>query len=163
MKLARTLRDDEVRADMTPMIDVVFQLLIFFLCNLHYRALEGRLDAFLPRDLGRASQAEHQRTTVEVAILVAEPGERRDPADLEQAWSGSGRYELVGRRVTYHVGPRATTDLAEVTRLLGELRREDAGRNVVLAPRAGAIYDDVVPVLDAALAAGYEDVTFRGG
>ena len=163
MKFGRALRDAKIQADMTPMIDVVFQLLIFFLCNLQYRALEGRLDAFLPKDLGRASHDERARTTVEVAIVVVEPGERRDPADPERAWSGVGRYELAGRRVTYRVGPRSTADLAEVARLLRELRREDESRNVVLAPRAGTVYDDVVPVLDAAIAAGYDDVTFRGG
>lgn len=162
MRLARKLGDARIQADMTPMIDVVFQLQIFFLLNLQYKSLEGRLDAFLPKNLGAASRDERPVTTVEVAILVTEPGERRDPSDPAQAWSGYGRYELAGRRVSYRVGPRATADLAEVERFLRELRREDEQRDVVLAPREGTVYDDVVPVLDAAIAAGYDDVTFRG-
>ncbi|MEW6027555.1 MAG: biopolymer transporter ExbD [Planctomycetota bacterium] len=35
---------------MTPMIDVVFQLLIFLMCSLHFRSLEAVLEARLPRD-----------------------------------------------------------------------------------------------------------------
>lgn len=34
--------------NMTPMIDVVFQLLIFFMCTVHFRVREGKLQTFLP-------------------------------------------------------------------------------------------------------------------
>lgn len=39
-------------APMTPMIDVVFQLLIFFLCTLQFPELEGKLVNFLPKHIG---------------------------------------------------------------------------------------------------------------
>ena len=35
-------------ARMTPMIDVVFQLLIFFMCGMKFKTQEGRLEAYLP-------------------------------------------------------------------------------------------------------------------
>ena len=38
--------------DLTSMIDVVFLLLIFFLCSMQFRAEEGTLDTWLPRDRG---------------------------------------------------------------------------------------------------------------
>ncbi len=37
---------------LTPMIDVVFQLLIFFLIGTKFRVPEGELEAYLPRDEG---------------------------------------------------------------------------------------------------------------
>lgn len=37
--------------DLTPMIDVVFNLLIFFLCS-PFKVPEGQLDAFLPKEEG---------------------------------------------------------------------------------------------------------------
>ncbi len=44
-------KDGRLDLEMTPMIDVVFNLLIFFLC-MPFRVPEGELDAFLPRDVG---------------------------------------------------------------------------------------------------------------
>jgi biopolymer transport protein ExbD len=43
----------ETEMDMTPMIDVVFQLLIFFMCATKFRTLDGRLLAYLPKNQGR--------------------------------------------------------------------------------------------------------------
>ena len=44
-------KENKMELEMTPMIDVVFNLLIFFLC-MPFRVPEGELDAFLPRDVG---------------------------------------------------------------------------------------------------------------
>jgi biopolymer transport protein ExbD len=37
---------------MAPMIDVVFQLIIFFMCSIHFKSLEGKLYSYLPKDKG---------------------------------------------------------------------------------------------------------------
>ncbi|MCI0342170.1 MAG: biopolymer transporter ExbD [Planctomycetales bacterium] len=38
--------------NMTPMIDCVFQLLIFFMCATKFKTLEGKLLAYLPKTMG---------------------------------------------------------------------------------------------------------------
>jgi len=43
---------NEMKMDMTPMIDVIFQLLIFFMCSLKFKSLEGKLASYLPKDVG---------------------------------------------------------------------------------------------------------------
>ena len=43
---------EEAEMDMTPMIDIVFQLLIFFLLSAKFIALEGQLSSYLPKDRG---------------------------------------------------------------------------------------------------------------
>ncbi len=43
---------DEDELQMTPMIDIVFQLLIFFLLSAKFIALEGHLGSYLPKDKG---------------------------------------------------------------------------------------------------------------
>tara|TARA_B100000929_G_scaffold287940_1_gene275484 strand:+ start:4378 stop:4989 length:612 start_codon:yes stop_codon:yes gene_type:complete len=43
---------EESELDMTPMIDIVFQLLIFFLLSAKFIALEGQLSSYLPKDRG---------------------------------------------------------------------------------------------------------------
>ena len=37
---------------MTPMVDVTFLLLIFFMCTIKFKKLEGKLAAYLPKDMG---------------------------------------------------------------------------------------------------------------
>ncbi len=43
---------EKAEMDMTPMIDIVFQLLIFFLLSAKFIALEGQLSSYLPKDRG---------------------------------------------------------------------------------------------------------------
>ena len=43
---------EESELEMTPMIDIVFQLLIFFLLSAKFIALEGQLSSYLPKDRG---------------------------------------------------------------------------------------------------------------
>lgn len=160
MRFTRTLGEARIQADMTPMIDVVFQLLIFFLCNLQYRTLEGRLEAFLPKDRGAGHSTTTLVTPIEVALRVVAPGERRDPLEPARAWSGTGPYELVGRELSYRVGPRASRELDDVASWLARLARDSADRRLVLDPGQGTVYADVVPLLDLAHEAGFESLTF---
>ena len=43
---------EPVETDMTPMIDVTFQLIIFFICTIKFKTLEGKLET-LTRILAR--------------------------------------------------------------------------------------------------------------
>ncbi|MDP7035758.1 MAG: biopolymer transporter ExbD [Planctomycetota bacterium] len=47
--------EEEVELEMTPMIDVVFLLLIFFMCTLKMITVEGQFSTFLPKDQGTAA------------------------------------------------------------------------------------------------------------
>ena len=40
---------------MTPMIDIVFNLLIFFMCATKFRTEEGQIEAYLPKNRGQSS------------------------------------------------------------------------------------------------------------
>ena len=42
----------ELRFNLTPMIDIIFQLLIFFVLTAKFIAFEGQLQAYLPKDRG---------------------------------------------------------------------------------------------------------------
>ncbi|MBI5778604.1 MAG: biopolymer transporter ExbD [Planctomycetes bacterium] len=41
-------QEANMELNMTPMIDVIFQLIIFFMCSIHFKSLEGKLYAYLP-------------------------------------------------------------------------------------------------------------------
>ena len=57
---------------MTPMIDVVFQLLIFFLVGTKFRVPEGELEAYLPRNGRRVVDIR----AIRVTLMVSQAGER---------------------------------------------------------------------------------------
>ena len=46
---------EEVELDLTPMIDIVFNLLIFFMCATKFRTPEGMIESYLPKDKGQAA------------------------------------------------------------------------------------------------------------
>jgi len=45
--------DDSPGIPMTPMIDIIFLLLIFFMLSCKFRTIEGKIKAFLPKDRGQ--------------------------------------------------------------------------------------------------------------
>ncbi|MEW6026624.1 MAG: biopolymer transporter ExbD [Planctomycetota bacterium] len=46
--------------NMTPMIDVIFQLMIFFMCSIHFKSLEGKLYSYLPKEKGNVKPTEEE-------------------------------------------------------------------------------------------------------
>ena len=61
---------EESELDMTPMIDIVFQLLIFFLLSAKFIALEGQLSSYLPKD--RGLQASFSKIEPDEVIFLLE-------------------------------------------------------------------------------------------
>ena len=43
---------DPVAINVTAMVDVIFCLSVFFMCSFHFKQLEGKLDAWLPKGPG---------------------------------------------------------------------------------------------------------------
>ena len=44
--------EENLGLNMTPMIDIVFQLIVFFMLNLKFKAVDHRIDTALPKDRG---------------------------------------------------------------------------------------------------------------
>jgi biopolymer transport protein ExbD len=94
---------DREELPLTPMIDVIFQLLVFFMCAAHFKQIEGKLDSYMPNGPGPAIDEPFLEARLR---LVPEDGtvaaylERRplgtfpsDPARLEGV---SARWDRVG-------------------------------------------------------------------
>ena len=52
---ASQAQEANMELNMTPMIDVIFQLMIFFMCSIHFKSLEGKLYSYLPKSAGPES------------------------------------------------------------------------------------------------------------
>ncbi len=87
MRVPSLLRSGEVGFNMTPMIDVVFLLIIFFLVSSHLAKQEAQMELPLPvADSGEASNDEARRLTLNVtadgSMLLA--GRNIDRNELKQ-------------------------------------------------------------------------------
>lgn len=122
---------------MTPMIDVVFLLLVFFLCTASFDEPEQNLAASLTlesREVGPGS-AEIDLPELDDVTLVG------------QTLGGATTWTL-------NAG-RATNDLDELTTLLQELAAIDRGLPVTIDSGPAVPLRDVVGAYDAARAAGF--------
>ena len=73
MSKIKSHRPEEARMElnMTPMIDVIFQLMIFFMCSIHFKSLEGKLISNLPKYAGEISSSVFIPPIEEVRIRLA--------------------------------------------------------------------------------------------
>jgi biopolymer transport protein ExbD len=124
---------------MTPMIDVTFLLLVFFMLTIHFRTLEGVMKAQLPKGVGPGTGAEEPEEKLRVRVDLV------DPATRAVCWS---------------VGPWRTADADALARRLGELRRAQTAASVVIDAREGTNCAEAVQTLDAARLAGWERISF---
>ncbi|MBI5779938.1 MAG: biopolymer transporter ExbD [Planctomycetes bacterium] len=77
-RISSKVEEANMELNMTPMIDVIFQLIIFFMCSIHFKSLEGKLYSYLPRDKGMANTSVTDPILEEVRIKLA----YSDTADL---------------------------------------------------------------------------------
>lgn len=149
---------------MTSMMDVTFLLMIFFLCTLRFKTLEGKLAAYLPKDVGVNTSQSEPIPKVEITLTVVKAGTKLAP-NGQGPWSGKpgSRFKFGDDRVVqYQIGPQRKNDIESVRDRLKTLHQEDTTRPATIDARPGIVYADVVKVLDAAILAGFTEVTFVG-
>jgi biopolymer transport protein ExbD len=162
---------EEADMDMTPMIDVVFLLIIFFLC-IDFRTLEAKLPAYLPTDKGSNPDPAEPVEQLSVRIEVENEGQKipRRPDDETSS------YYVVGHKVRWEVNTRRFTELDKLREHLAEIAadptrmvpdKDNPGQRklmaVVIEPQPGTVYSDVASTVDAIRAAKFEEINFGGG
>ncbi len=163
MSQLRELAEEECELTMTPMIDVTFLLLIFFMCTIKFKTLEGKLAANLPKDVGVNTSEAEPVEKVDIKLILEKEGTKVHPRREGMAWIGQGAFRYGDDRVVkYVIGPFETRKLSEVVKRLEELHRADEDRGSTIDARKDIVYSDVVKVLDAAIDVGFKEVTFVG-
>jgi biopolymer transport protein ExbD len=148
----REAAESTFEPDMTPMIDVTFNLLIFFLCNVHFKLLEGKIPAYLPRDVG-VNTVPVDRQVEKVEIQVA----RRDTSiDRRTAWVWDES------QIEIRVQGRRMSGLRELHDTIRKLREADPEAKATLRPAPGTLYIDSVKVVNECLRAKLVNLTFAG-
>lgn len=163
----RQQEDAEVaKLNMTPMIDVVFQLIVFFLCSMKFKSLDMKIEAFLPKDRGLAATptkpAEVPKIVVVMHHKLGEPTTRLKVANAPiGVLYGTAQ---VAADPSLKVTNKATLDA--LTKLAADARtRAGAAADEVKGEvDAGSLVPtgDVLRAVDAFIAGGLKDVTFIG-
>jgi len=166
-----SISDEKCELEMTPMIDVTFLLLIFFMCTLKFKILEGKLSAYLPKDVGVQAFDTPPVEKVDIRLDVRNSGtklryDRKAKANVpyteNDAKQGLRFFYGDDRIVEYTVGGKKTTELTEVVRRLTTFKKADPEMKATVDARKDVTQKDVVVILDAAIDAGYNDITFKG-
>ena len=133
--------------NMTPMIDVCFQLIVVFLCSMKFRTLDQKIEAFLPPQGPNDTRAPApEETRVDLRL-------RRRPGEAET------RVLLLDTRVGAAEDAGTWTTLR--ARLEG-IRRLDGSVKGRIDADPDVPHDEVITALDTCVAAGITEVAFRG-
>ena len=171
---------EEAKPDMTPMIDCVFLMIIFFIC-IDFKTLEAKLPAYLPKDKGSSSAKVEPQEQLSVAVIVANKGTQLFPGGggpglINTQTKRPYRYALQGHSSKWMVGPTTVNNRED---LLSQLQRiynnrdtwqedkEKPGQKkpmpVVIEPHPGTYYDDAAKTADVVKKAGFTEINFGGG
>ena len=154
MNFLRRHSTEHMTLKMTAMIDVVFQLLIFFLVGTEFRVPEGELEAYLP-DQGAPITLHQRDKTVDeirVTLRVSQAGQddpEAPPSVLLDDTAGGGG--AIGGSYRWMRGRLAT--FAEDEQIRTEVP-------VIIEAEPLLPYHWVIDVLDHCKALGYKTVNF---
>lgn len=159
--MARKFRELK-KPDLTPMIDVTFLLLVFFIVTLKFTVLEGVFDTALPHD--RGANPQHQNDSVEkidLQVYVAQPGELK-----QVGRKANGTHIFEGREIRVEVGERVfrfNPVTQHVAPGLREFLLSFPDRHTIplsIDGRKDTVYGDIVPLLDLVSPLGFSEVSF---
>jgi biopolymer transport protein ExbD len=166
---------DESSLNMTPMIDIVFQLILFFMLNMKFKALDHRIDSEIPKDRGiqatatfvdpipaikvalfrREPEGAGQSAYTYIKVNDQEPGYRIPPVKFGTDTQENERLHQVRQAEFAKIQ-------AHITSLFGK-NKELKGEIDAPPPKGGLVpHGDIMAVLDAFMAAGVTTVNFQG-
>jgi biopolymer transport protein ExbD len=124
---------------MTPMIDVIFLLLVFFVCTANFMPLEG----ILPTNMSLSG-----RSAVE--IMLPKP-ENLDVARIHLTFDGSPHWQVEGNQCR---------SLREVRTILQKLREIRQDIPVIIDSNENVPMEHVIDVYDVCRIAGLSQIQF---
>jgi biopolymer transport protein ExbD len=172
---------DETEMNMTPMIDIVFQLIIFFLLSLKFKSVDRRIESYLPKDRGiQATQQFVEELPMVTVKLFRRNIEDADPDNdftrirvgndftfelMQGDWTG----EALGADGDIKREENADQIFekveAAIRQIWGRMGNNPEAKGEIKTPRPFGLkvpHGDVIRVLDAFITVGLEDVKFEG-
>ena len=149
---SRAIAMEKVKMDMTPMIDVVFLLIIFFMCTIKFKILEGKIPAYLPKDVGvNTSPIDELLDKIDIRITRVKPV---DVKDKKWVWDES--------QIQIRIGPKVMSGLKEFHDTIKVYHQNNPEAKATFSPDLGTYYIDSVKVINECLRADFKELTFKG-
>jgi biopolymer transport protein ExbD len=139
--------DNPLPVNVVPMVDVIFCLCVFFLASFQVRALESRLDTWLPKERGEG------------------PGALAAPLEELRVVLG---WDARSGRVSRRFGLRDLADAQELAAVLraaeaARLERHAEPRPLILDAEPGVPWAAAIEVVDLGRELGIERLEFAQG
>ena len=130
----KKLAQEEVKMDMTPMIDVTFLLLVFFMCSLDFKSLEGKLSAYLPKKIGVFNIVTKRSRDEPIYIHLKRDEQRKTIISLGgKAYQGEDKFEHLRN---------ALKQQAE------NIRAKEQAIPIIIDPEIDIPFQDLISTLD---------------
>ncbi|MFT7618725.1 MAG: biopolymer transport protein ExbD [Planctomycetota bacterium] len=153
MSKKKSAVEDEVHMDMTPMIDVTFQLLIFFIITLKFKLLEKKLNSHLPTDFG--SQLNDMPIDEMFTTIRLRQSKDSDLASRDRPTEVFLENEKMTGAYLAEQRSKLKTRLSQFIKV-----QKDAKGKIDVGP--GVPHFEVVAILDLFNQCGYKTVSFVG-
>lgn len=141
-KITENAAKEEVDMQMTPMIDVCFLLLIFFMCSIKFKLLDGKMAAYLPRDVGvNATPADEMLEKIDIDVKLDE--------------NDSKGFKL-------YINRREVATLPQFYEQIKLFRDRDPDAKATIYAYQGTEYGHVIKVVNECLRAKMTEITFGG-
>lgn len=152
--MAKKKVETKVDMDMTPMIDVTFQLLIFFIVTMKFRLLERKLLSHLPTDFGLNSSSVPVDENF-VTVKLRQRNDRKGKRLAEQSTEYLIETREIEGRTKEEIYKKILTEISNFRGAMKDAKGKiDAG--------LGVPHQEVVSVLDLFHKANFETITFVG-
>ncbi len=148
-KRKKETKTEDPKLEIAPMLDVTFLLLIFFICTIKFKTLEGRLDAYLPKDMGSQRTSSETLENIEVRL--------RPKDGITTVYVGRTPVERITNQ-----DPKVdiSRDLNALASRIRDLHRKLPDQPCVLDPDPNVPHGHVVAVLNTIMAENLEKITF---
>ncbi len=136
--------ENPVEINVVPMVDVIFCLCLFFMCSMHFKQLEGKIETWLPKDRGVNAGPPASVVLEEIRVFMR--------------WTESGTVRKVGNR-----SPAGSDEelMAVIVQMADDYKRAGKSEFPVLIDALGDVpWQDVIHVLDMCKVANLERIEF---
>ena len=88
--------DNPVSLNVTAMVDIIFCLCLFFMCSFHFKQLQGKIDSWLPKDVGVNAGQPDNTLLEEIRVVITNDNWNQGTlvADLRAATALVGGFAL---------------------------------------------------------------------
>ncbi|QDU88208.1 Biopolymer transport protein ExbD/TolR [Pirellulimonas nuda] len=105
MKIRHADREEKIELQMTPMIDIVFQLLVFFIMTFKIILPEGDFNIRMPLAANQTSAMPEETPTLKVRMTANEDGSLKSVSLGERSFgAGPGAFQSVHQQIRETVG-----------------------------------------------------------